>query len=379
MVAGSGCRESARWRHRSATRRPTAPQASAGAHRRRGAAAADARARPREQLSARLARARTGLRRNRSVRRAVRVARAASMSGSAWTSVASKSRTTGSVRNRRRSRATGRACALTIGFVGTMAWHKGAHVLIEAARRLRGSFEVVIAGDPNVGPEYHARLKRAAAGLPVRFEGPFDSRAMSRGSMAVWTCWSCRPCGPRTRPSSSTKPSCTSCRRRLPAGRHSRSRRRRRERLTYEAFSPEALALALQRFLDEPGLAESLASRAPAVKTIAEDAHEWEARYETLLSARASCQRMSRTVDVAVVIPTLNGGSRLDASARGHLQTGRTVSTVGGRRGFRIDRWHDRPPARDTALGSSLSRRASSITARRATWRFDPLIPTSLC
>jgi glycosyltransferase involved in cell wall biosynthesis len=56
--------------------------------------------------------------------------------------------------------------------------------------------------------------------------------------------------------------------------------------LTYEAFSPEALALALQRFLDEPGLAESLASRAPAVKTIAEDAHEWEARYETRLSAR---------------------------------------------------------------------------------------------
>ena len=69
---------------------------------------------------------------------------------------------------------------LKIGFVGTLAWHKGAHVLIDAARRLRGSFEVVIAGDPNLGPEYHARLKRAAEGLPVRFEGSFDRSDVPR-------------------------------------------------------------------------------------------------------------------------------------------------------------------------------------------------------
>ena len=55
---------------------------------------------------------------------------------------------------------------------------------------------------------------------------------------------------------------------------------------TYEAFSPAALAVALQRFVDDPGLAERLASRAPAVKTIAEDAREWEARYDALLAAR---------------------------------------------------------------------------------------------
>ena len=58
-----------------------------------------------------------------------------------------------------------------------MAWHKGAHVLIDAARRLRGAFEVVIAGDPNVGPEYHARLKRAADRAAGAVRGPVRPRS----------------------------------------------------------------------------------------------------------------------------------------------------------------------------------------------------------
>ena len=63
---------------------------------------------------------------------------------------------------------------LRVGFVGSLVWHKGAHVLIEAARRLHGSYEIAVHGDPTVGPEYHARLVREAAGLAVRFAGPFD-------------------------------------------------------------------------------------------------------------------------------------------------------------------------------------------------------------
>ena len=176
---------------------------------------------------------------------------------------------------------------LKIGFVGTMAWHKGAHVLIDAAGRLRGSFEVVIAGDPNLGPEYHARLKRAAEGLPVRFVGPFARSDVPRiyGGLDVLVV-------PSLWPENSPLVIHEAFMHKLPVvgsrlggipdlvddGVNG---------LTYEAFSPEALALALQRFLDEPGLAESLASRAPAVKTITEDAHEWEARYDTLLSTRA--------------------------------------------------------------------------------------------
>ena len=61
-----------------------------------------------------------------------------------------------------------------IGFVGTLVWHKGVHVLIEARpvtpRLLRDSS---LRGC-TVFPEYVAGLRRAAAGLPVTFHGGFD-------------------------------------------------------------------------------------------------------------------------------------------------------------------------------------------------------------
>ncbi|HET9371880.1 MAG TPA: glycosyltransferase [Vicinamibacterales bacterium] len=64
---------------------------------------------------------------------------------------------------------------LRIGFVGTLVWHKGAHVLIDAARLLpAGRFEIHLAGDVDVFPDYVRGLRRAAEGLPVRFAGSFD-------------------------------------------------------------------------------------------------------------------------------------------------------------------------------------------------------------
>jgi glycosyltransferase involved in cell wall biosynthesis len=64
---------------------------------------------------------------------------------------------------------------LRIGFVGTLVWHKGAHVLLDAVRSLsEGAYEVRIFGDPDLFPDYAARLRAQAAGLPVRFMGGFD-------------------------------------------------------------------------------------------------------------------------------------------------------------------------------------------------------------
>src|SRR5262249_40038977 len=60
--------------------------------------------------------------------------------------------------------------ALRIGFVGTLVWHKGAHVLIEAVRRLSGAFEVHLFGDVTVFPTYVERLRSLASNLPVVFE-----------------------------------------------------------------------------------------------------------------------------------------------------------------------------------------------------------------
>jgi hypothetical protein len=41
----------------------------------------------------------------------------------------------------------------------------------------------------------------------------------------------------------------------------------------------------LQRFIDDPGLVTRLASNAPPIKTIAEDAREWEERYTAVSAA----------------------------------------------------------------------------------------------
>jgi glycosyltransferase involved in cell wall biosynthesis len=177
---------------------------------------------------------------------------------------------------------------LTIGFVGTMAWHKGAHVLIDAVKHLRGAFEVVIAGDPNVGPEYHARLKRAAAGLPVRFEGAFGDADVPRiyGSLDVLVV-----------PSLWLENSPLVIHEAFMHGVAVVGARLGGipelvedgvNGFTYEAYSSDALAAILQRFVDDPSLAGRLASRSPAVKYISEDVGEWEARYELLLSARGA-------------------------------------------------------------------------------------------
>jgi glycosyltransferase involved in cell wall biosynthesis len=68
-----------------------------------------------------------------------------------------------------------RAGLLRIGFVGTLAWHKGAHVLLEAVRGLPdSSYELLVFGDPGLFPDYTAGLRAQAAGLPVQFMGGFD-------------------------------------------------------------------------------------------------------------------------------------------------------------------------------------------------------------
>jgi glycosyltransferase involved in cell wall biosynthesis len=53
----------------------------------------------------------------------------------------------------------------------------------------------------------------------------------------------------------------------------------------YDASSVDELRARLQQFVDDPALASRLASAAPRVKTIAEDACEWEERYSRLLCA----------------------------------------------------------------------------------------------
>jgi glycosyltransferase involved in cell wall biosynthesis len=81
---------------------------------------------------------------------------------------------------------TPHAGRVRIGFVGTLVWHKGVHVLLDAVRLLPpDSFELTIHGDPNVFPPYVEDLRRRAAQLPVRFAGAFDQEQAAQAYAAM--------------------------------------------------------------------------------------------------------------------------------------------------------------------------------------------------
>ena len=61
-----------------------------------------------------------------------------------------------------------------IGFVGTVSWMKGVHVLLLAAADLpQDAVEVSVYGAMDTFPEYAAELRGLAEGRPVRFHGAF--------------------------------------------------------------------------------------------------------------------------------------------------------------------------------------------------------------
>jgi glycosyltransferase involved in cell wall biosynthesis len=174
--------------------------------------------------------------------------------------------------------------ALRIGFVGTLVWHKGVHVLLEAVRGLRGAFEVRLHGNVNVFPDYTQRLRTMAVDLPVEFVGGFPRAAVAEiyrelDVLVVPSLW------PENSPlviheafaygvavvgaNQGGIPGLVA------DGRNG---------LIYDTFAADALRAALQRLVDEPALATRFAAAAPPIKSIEQDAREWEIRYDQLES-----------------------------------------------------------------------------------------------
>jgi len=174
---------------------------------------------------------------------------------------------------------------LAIGFVGTLVWHKGAHVLLEALRRLPPDrVSLTLLGDPEAFPGYTRALRAAARGLPVTFAGPFEGARTSDvyaalDVLVVPSLW------PENSPLviheafQAGVPVVAARVGGIPdlvgdgiSG------------LLYEAFDAAGLAASLGRLLDEPGLLDRLARGAPPVKSIDEDVRWWEDRYLELTS-----------------------------------------------------------------------------------------------
>jgi glycosyltransferase involved in cell wall biosynthesis len=80
------------------------------------------------------------------------------------------------------TRARPAASRRRFGYVGTLAPHKGVHVLLEAVKGLPGhDWTLDIGGNPAVDPGYTARLRALAAGDPrVRFRGVIPTTEQER-------------------------------------------------------------------------------------------------------------------------------------------------------------------------------------------------------
>ena len=169
---------------------------------------------------------------------------------------------------------------LRIGFVGTLVWHKGVHVLLEAVRALRGAFEVHIHGDTNVFPQYVAGLRQAATGTAVTFHGGFERERAAEiyaalDVLVVPSLW----------PENSPLVIHEAFIHGVPVvaarvGGVPGLVRDGIDGLLYEPFSADALCRCLQRLVSDRALTDALARQAPAVKTIEADAQEWDARYQ---------------------------------------------------------------------------------------------------
>jgi glycosyltransferase involved in cell wall biosynthesis len=169
---------------------------------------------------------------------------------------------------------------LRIGFAGTLVWHKGVDLLIEAARRLpMDRIDVHIFGDETVFPDYARDLRQQADGLPVSFRGRYShddipavlaqidvlvvpSRWLENSPLVIHEAFMARVPVVAADIGGMTAL--------LEGGRHG---------VLFEPDSPDALAASLRALLDAPDRVAALAAQSPRVKSIAEDAAEWIARY----------------------------------------------------------------------------------------------------
>lgn len=172
---------------------------------------------------------------------------------------------------------------LRIGYVGTLVWHKGVHVLVDAVRGLPpNACELKIFGNPDVFPDYAADLRAAAADLPVRFMGAFDRERIDEvyaqiDVLVVPSLW--------------LENSPLVIHEAFMAGIPVVGARiggiadlvdDGRTGLLYDPTSPIELETALRGLIENPRRLNELAGLArtiPRVKSIAEDAQEWERTY----------------------------------------------------------------------------------------------------
>jgi glycosyltransferase involved in cell wall biosynthesis len=183
---------------------------------------------------------------------------------------------------------------LRVGYVGTLVWHKGVHVLIDAIRQMPpGQADVSIFGDPETFPDYTAELRASARGLPVRFMGRFARECVADiysqlDVLVVPSVWlensplviheafmaGVPVIGARI-------------------GGITDLVRDGENGLLYPPESSSALAAALSGLATDRSRLPALRARATPVRSIDDDAIEWERRYLSLSTSEGPNRRVS--------------------------------------------------------------------------------------
>jgi glycosyltransferase involved in cell wall biosynthesis len=176
---------------------------------------------------------------------------------------------------------------LRIGFVGTIAWHKGVHVLLDAVRRFSASqYEVRIFGSLDIAPDYVGDLRTQAAGLPVRFEGAFEPSQVPEvfaelDVLVVPSLW----------PENAPLVIHEAFQAGVPVigARMGGIPEFIREGITGRLFDPREpgeLAKILGDLIEHPERLSAMAAARPPVKSIENDARWWEERYREVIARR---------------------------------------------------------------------------------------------
>ena len=212
-----------------------------------------------------------------------------------------------------RSRGQGR---LRLGYVGSLVPHKGADLLLKAAPSLGASVEILVHGDPKVCPEYSAKLRRMARGLPVQFAGPFTPEQAPE----VYAGLDCLVVTSRW-PENSPLVIHEAFQAGLPVvapepGGCAELVRHGLNGLHYETGSAESLAQQLRCLIQRPELLRDLADGVPEVKSLERDADQWLERYQRSLTAHRTTRGKARKIqdappDLSILLLTRDGAATL--------------------------------------------------------------------